>query len=439
MRTVFSNSMCMHVYAQQKQEHGRGFSVSFSGPLFFDRSTPVARIIPATRKRERVNLITCHSYSVTTNGHLSQLSRSMPDGHTFRVPSLGASGGRYYSTRDAKEKHGKPDHRANLAYLVEQYTIMRDAARKATRYWEWRLDTMENLAATARHYASLFGLREPDIDCAYDAAKERARRAEAARIAADPAVALKRQRRADRAAAKRERDAVGKAYARGNRYSTWRERERADLWLAEVLTPEQVEATNARSELHYTQECVRKVAAGGYVPQHERERAETYLASLGLTEEQSAASEERERYVRMVYEAWRMDRERTDRLARAAAAADRIAAWLAGENAHISSYETDGALLRVKPSDPSIVETSRGAEVPVADARRLYSYVNAGAHRIPEYDGGFEVRDGVSYPTRTLRIGHFTLTKIESDNTLHIGCHILTWTECTRFAQSQGW
>lgn len=156
MRTVFTNHMCAHVWAQQSQEHGRSGSTHFERDVFFSYSTPIARILPAVTG-PRVMFLTCFSYSMTTAQHKSGV-RSAFDGDVYVVPSLGISAGRHREPwRDGWPK-GEPYHDVNLAYLMEQYESLKS---KLKRMRSEPYDIADSLAYEARNaegYALAFGL-----------------------------------------------------------------------------------------------------------------------------------------------------------------------------------------------------------------------------------------------------------------------------------------
>lgn len=82
-------------------------------------------------------------------------------------------------------------------------------------------------------------------------------------------------------------------------------------------------------------------------------------------------------------------------------------------------------------NDGTAVQTSRGASVPVSDARKLWGMIKlcratgehvlaqCGDHRIP--------------------VGAFELREIRADGTAVIGCHTLEYSETSAFAAAQGW
>jgi hypothetical protein len=100
-----------------------------------------------------------------------------------------------------------------------------------------------------------------------------------------------------------------------------------------------------------------------------------------------------------------------------------VAAWLRGEELEIpedvNRYNLDisePTLLRVKGN---VVETSRGAEVPLDDAKELIYLITSGA----------VLPDGY-------KVGEFEVDSIEADGSLKIGCHRISAAEVARFIGS---
>jgi hypothetical protein len=123
----------------------------------------------------------------------------------------------------------------------------------------------------------------------------------------------------------------------------------------------------------------------------------------------------------------RYAREREARLAADAKTAafkpEFVAAWLKGIDLEIpegvNRYNLDisePTILRVRNG---VVETSRGAEVPLADAIKLIALIKSGA-ALPV---GFKV-------------GEFEVNSIEADGSLKIGCHRISAAEVDRFVRS---
>lgn len=90
MKTVFSNSMVAHVWAQQNQQrgHNAGSSMSFDGPTLYSYRTPIA-YIPDGAQFGLVALLTSETYSATTSSKHMPAARSAIAGRrTWRVPRL---------------------------------------------------------------------------------------------------------------------------------------------------------------------------------------------------------------------------------------------------------------------------------------------------------------------------------------------------------------
>ncbi len=115
--------------------------------------------------------------------------------------------------------------------------------------------------------------------------------------------------------------------------------------------------------------------------------------------------------------------ELTQRQADALLAAQR---WIAGEP--VQRWEighAEGTFLRIKPDDPETVETSRGAEFPLAHAKRILPAVRSG---VPYQHNG-----------HTIHAGAFRIDAIDADGNVRAGCHYVTRTEIERFAATLGW
>ena len=57
MKTVFSNKMCAHVWAQQSQLGGRSDHMRFDGPTLYSYSTPIGFIPNGAKYGRRVLLL----------------------------------------------------------------------------------------------------------------------------------------------------------------------------------------------------------------------------------------------------------------------------------------------------------------------------------------------------------------------------------------------
>src|SRR5580658_8878748 len=111
MKTVFSNSMCAHVWAQLSQPHGRSGSMKFDGAVAYSYQTPVAHIAH-TPDHQRVALFVPNRWGVTTGRHLWHYRNALPyDVPCFEVPDI------FDWQRTRVNAY---DHKANVAYLDKQ-------------------------------------------------------------------------------------------------------------------------------------------------------------------------------------------------------------------------------------------------------------------------------------------------------------------------------
>lgn len=152
------------------------------------------------------------------------------------------------------------------------------------------------------------------------------------------------------------------------------------------------------------------------------QRAESFLHP----DPESADRRERERARRIERKREREEKAHQEYLAKLA---DDIEAWKAG-NGHYLPYGAP-MLLRLKPGHPDVLETSRGAEVPLQDAVRIFRL----AQRCRDSQLAFDASEsGIT----NRQVGHFRLDSIDADGTIHAGCHIIPYDESARLAASLG-
>lgn len=116
-------------------------------------------------------------------------------------------------------------------------------------------------------------------------------------------------------------------------------------------------------------------------------------------------------------------REERQRIAHAEFTAERLAAWKRGEPVTMRFYGPED-FLRVSPSDAAAIETSRGAEFPVAHAPHLLAAVRSG---IPYHHNG-----------HSIHAGHFRVDDIDALGNVRAGCHYVTRQEIERLAAQLG-
>lgn len=135
-------------------------------------------------------------------------------------------------------------------------------------------------------------------------------------------------------------------------------------------------------------------------------------------------------------------RERAERERIAAMTADeRRAAWEAGEldRQHVRDVETvSGPLLRAVAPEidgctvtGGTLETSQGATVPLRHAFRVFQFVAACRAERKGWTPG-------AWGPRHIRVGHFTLDRIDSTGDFVAGCHSIKWPEVSRLAERLG-
>lgn len=108
--------------------------------------------------------------------------------------------------------------------------------------------------------------------------------------------------------------------------------------------------------------------------------------------------------------------------AKRAELAERTAAWLAGEN--VSLWGRPDTLLRINGDK---IQTSRGAEIPVSHAPRLWRVIQKAVAGEPyQHNGHSEYA------------GDFRVDSIDTTGTLRAGCHTIAFPELDRIARQLG-
>lgn len=85
-------------------------------------------------------------------------------------------------------------------------------------------------------------------------------------------------------------------------------------------------------------------------------------------------------------------------------------------------------MLRLRPSDPNTLETSKGAHVPLADAVRVFRFAAQCKSGLVQWQA----------KAPRPRVGDFHVDAIDQDGTIHAGCHSIPWDESARMAASIG-
>lgn len=138
----------------------------------------------------------------------------------------------------------------------------------------------------------------------------------------------------------------------------------------------------------------------------------------------------------------RMAAERAERERIAAMSPEaRREAWEAGEidRQHVRDVETvSGPLLRATGAEVDgcrvmggTLETSQGATVPLRHAFRVFQFIAACRADGKAWTPG-------AWGPRHIRVGHFTVDRVESSGDFVAGCHSIRWPEVARLAERLG-
>ena len=170
-----------------------------------------------------------------------------------------------------------------------------------------------------------------------------------------------------------------------------------------------------------------------------RAKLEAAQTRLGRLAALASRREDRQRAARLA-------REQAERFAREA---ETRRAWLAGESPQHTfrgSDERGGALLRAVGAEVAgcevragTLQTSHGADVPLAHAFRLFRFIKglrqAGQDWQESHGIGGQRHEG--RPAH-IRVGHFRVDWIDKAGNFKAGCHLIHWPEIERLATELG-
>lgn len=222
MKTVFSNTQCAHVWAQQTQDSGRSSGMSFQGTTLYSYRTPIAKfysVDPSVPGRaaghamldRKVVLATSETYSTTTSSkHMPAMRRAIRDGvRVFSVPhvDVDSPGDRTASNYQGMAQRGT--HLMNLDALVARYVAERQRQMLKIKVYGTAYNALEEIQRDARAYALCFGLSEPTLNAQADADGIEAYRAARKAKRETPEYLAKQAKEAERAALRAaQRDAI---------------------------------------------------------------------------------------------------------------------------------------------------------------------------------------------------------------------------------------
>jgi hypothetical protein len=393
-KTVFSrNAQVAHVWGQQSQDHGRsptpsgagrfGFvsgatsadepRVSFKGRVFYSYREPVARLV------ENAHGVLCLIYtsrhwSSSTSGHVGDARgavRHLVDGRVWSVPDIG--GHPYGGPESGWEGTPRePDHLRNLEHLADAFRA--------------QVDTYRGRAKIRREYRADYDWQTGDgsEDARYHSEAE----------------TVSGRLRTLWSAAMDYADAF-LAHCGGNRTAT------------------------LGKEWPRTFKAVDKLAADIMADREARAaRALARLTPAEIARREAAKAERAER------------RERERRL-RFADHAEKLAGWRDGLNVGRNLYpnqdEGGGAFIRARgvrrnaagEITGGTLETSQGADVPLIHAIRAFRFLKLCRERGRGWDAN----------GRTIRVGHFNISRVEPSGDFVAGCHRINWPEIEALAR----
>lgn len=264
-------------------------------------------------------------------------------------------------------------HAANVEYLVRKYRErVQSMLRAQSRPWGDVREFLSDYVREISEYAARFGVTAPALDTDADAAAIEARFARLDAKRSDPKYQAKLQRARDRREAK-----------------TAAELQFSQDW-------------RAAHQEEFARRFPDRVAA---MPAWQGGMATDWQLSDMIREDQRAYQEMIER------------RELPER----------IAAWRSHNPLAHLPYDI-APLLRLS-KDGKDVQTSQGASVPVAHARRLFGFVARCRAEGREFTPN----------GHTERVGSFKVAHVAPNGDLRVGCHSFEWAEIERFAAEMKW
>lgn len=151
-RFVYPTREIAHLWANKTQDSARNPQGNFyfkDGVLYSYRdSYPIASHVKGKDNVDAV-LIRSDSYSVTTSGHISAARQSVRGRKVFVVPSVD------------QNWHQGPNHKANLAYFVDEARTALAKAQNGRKYGNDHLADAFGNKESATKYAAFFGLPSP--------------------------------------------------------------------------------------------------------------------------------------------------------------------------------------------------------------------------------------------------------------------------------------
>jgi hypothetical protein len=163
MKTVFNNSQCAHVWAQQSQPSGRSNSTRFDGPVYYSYATPIACIMipPSLRANYdvtdatdcKVVLISADTYSPTTAQHINEVQSATVHMRRFAVDHVIVD-----INASSMGRASSGTHAQNLEGMRVRFDKEARRMERATSEWAVRYSQLKEMAEHIDAYAATFGL-----------------------------------------------------------------------------------------------------------------------------------------------------------------------------------------------------------------------------------------------------------------------------------------
>jgi hypothetical protein len=161
-KSVVSNHMVAHIWAQRTQNSARSHNGNFwfEGATIYSYRTPIGRLVDSATGL--VALVTCETFSMTTScKHMNPIARALDYGRfipIFYVPIIGKA----WSHTEAEANAANLKHIENCYYETRQ-RLIRSRDRQA-----WALDGLRASYETRQQFALAFALdyttRDVDAD-----------------------------------------------------------------------------------------------------------------------------------------------------------------------------------------------------------------------------------------------------------------------------------
>jgi hypothetical protein len=467
MKTVFSPSQCIHVWAQQTQEHGKAAkgSCHFNGGFLYSYGS---HYVTGYIMRDGVALHNDSSNSKTTNKQRGEawhatshrVRYSLPDltgiASTIATLEIGSDKGKQYA-RDAIKKY-VAGNALEITCEAGEY-LLRLAGEK----------NPQAAFTRARKAATVFEAKEKAAEIA---GEKKTRLALASRVSAicktekTLVQGLASCMGAETYNLERHKTDLHNAHRAAK--AAKREKQARDVWRVLGLV---------KAELAHRAKCEGRKNANAYL-RNNIVSFRSYLRTMGRCTasgdvmraydlgELSNKAEEIAKYLpkhcaplalRLKTLAEALDaqyetQQAAEHAARERKERERAANWLAGlPGAQRPSSEV--TLLRATgvTRDASgeitggTLETSRGADVPLCHAVRAFRFIklcrerNAAANAQAAQDGHAPI-DVIAWQRNghSVRVGHFTIDTIWASGNFRAGCHSIKWPETERLARALG-